>query len=132
MTAGGDEVGAFRLLTVRVEGDVAVAVIPCRRLMGHEYRDRLEDDFRRLSCLGVAAVRLDAGAVEFIDGEFPGLLIGLAKGMAAGGGRLTVEASAGLAEIFRVTNLDRLFAVVAAGRVMGPAEPGDPPDAAAP
>lgn len=105
-------VEGFRVLTVHPNGDTVIAVLPHHRLLGLEYREGLEHDYLRLSQLGGTAVRLDLRAVEYIDGAFLGLLIKLVKGLAAGDGRLTVEVSDNLAEILRITKMDRLFEVV--------------------
>ncbi|MFM7164279.1 MAG: STAS domain-containing protein [Planctomycetaceae bacterium] len=116
----------FRLLTVRHDGNAVTAVLPYRHFLGQEYREGLKHDYRQLTQLGSAAVRLDLRAVEHIDGAFAGLLVQLARGLADGGGRLTVEASPSLAELFRITRLDRLFEVLVGPgdtRTAGPAEP---------
>ncbi len=102
----------LRLPTAHADGSTVFAALPHRQLMGQEYREGLEHDYRRLSQSGATAIRLDLRAVEFIDGAFPGRLVGLARAVAAKRGRLTVEASPNLAEIFRITKLDRLLEVV--------------------
>lgn len=109
----------FRFLTVLPNRNAVCAVLPYRELCGEEYREGLEHDYRRLIQLGVAAVRLDLRAVEFIDGAFVGPLVLFARRLAAGGGRLTVEASPNLAELFRILKLDLLFEVLSAGMFMG-------------
>jgi anti-anti-sigma regulatory factor len=121
----------FRLLAVHSGGDTVFAVLPHRQLMGQEYREQLEHDFRRLSQLGAAAVRLDLRAVEFIDGAFTGLLIRLVRALAAGGACLTVEASPNLVEVFQIIKLDRLFEVIpwkGETASAGSAEPPAPDD----
>lgn len=102
----------LRLLTARAEGGTIHAALPLSRVMGRACRDGLEHDCRLLAETGAVAVRLDLRAVAFIDGAFFGVLVGLARDLRRAGGRLTVEASADLADVLRVTRLDRLIEVV--------------------
>ena len=101
---------ACRLLSVRFEGDVLYAALPHGRLLGQEF----EDDCRRLSGCGAPVVRLDLRTVEIIDGDFFVPVLRLAKSLGEAGARLDVVLSADLAEVCRITRLDRLL------RITGP------------
>jgi anti-anti-sigma regulatory factor len=112
VAANGEAMDDFRILNVRLDGDTVLAVLPCRQLAGQEYREDLRHDYRRLCELPAAVIRLDLRSVEYIDAYFTSPLILLAKSLGKAKRRLTVQASANLEEVFRITKLDHLFEMV--------------------
>jgi anti-anti-sigma regulatory factor len=119
-------VDGFRLINVRLDGDTLHAILPYPRMLGQDYREELGQDFSRLCELRAAVVRLDLSAVDYIDGFFPGLVIRLARSLAAAGRQLTVEASPNLEPVFRLTKLDRMFEVVSGAGKTGQASSAEP------
>jgi anti-anti-sigma regulatory factor len=113
----------FRLLTVRFDGHTLHAVLPYTRLIGHWYREGLDEDLDRLPRFGASVVRLDLRSVEFIDGYFLRPLIILAKSLATVEAQLIVEVSPKMEEVLRITRLDRLFEVVGGAGEMHTADP---------
>ncbi len=98
----------YQLLIVDHSHDEIVASLPHRQLIGPEDRERLAGDFQRLCESNASIIKLDLRVLEFIDGHFPGMLVALARNLAAAGSRLTVNVSPDIAEVLKITKLDQL------------------------